>query len=452
MIQGMRWCLIGTITPPVLTYKYSATNNTVTLEWEDKNGELSIGYKIERKIGDGDFEEIDYVVNNEEYAYEDSVSYTAVGGIAYRISTKTNSGEFKASNQVSIYKTGKEDLVEFGLFDVLGDDWNYCLFSEKQSAIPQVILGVPSYNNRAFVMTQRIYATSTTNCRFKMYPFNYCADESFSSEETMPLMAIASGVYNFGGMEVQAKTATSIKGDWKSFTFAEPFSTTPVVFLTQTSDYNDMSLAVKVRNVTPTGFEVKLQSEEGVTDYISSEKMAYVAATPGEAVIGKKRVVVGTGEVGDFYATQEIVFDESYVTPTVFAGLQTANDDIASTLRYYQSAADKVKLFKKRETSVSSTKVSKDQLGYMVVDISEDQPGVSGVGSNVLKTFTVYPNPTVDIINFDFDQATYVEIFDMQGVLVVTALVGKSLDVSDLSSGSYSVNVEGYQPVVITKW
>lgn len=436
---------------PTLTYSYSSTSNKVTLEWEDKNGELSKGYKVERKVAEGDFEEIDYVLNDESYSYEDSIAFSVVGGIVYRISAKTNAGQFLESNEVSIYMSSKESLAEFGLFDVKGDDWNYCIFSEKQSTIPQIILGVPSYNNRGLAMTQRVYATTTTNCRFKLFPFNYI-DEEISDYEKFPLMAIPAGVYNFNGMEVQAKSATSIKGDWKSFTFAEPFSTTPVVFLTQTSNYNKISLAPKVRNVTTTGFEVKLQAEEAETGYISSEKMSYLAVTPGESQIGSKRVIVGTGEVGDFYSTHEVVFDESFVTPVVFGGVQTSNDDITSTLRYYQSAVNKVKLFKKREVSVTSTKVSKDQVGYMVVDISDNQPGVNSISDDLMSDFSLYPNPTVDILNFDFEEPTEVKVYSMTGQLMIVAVVKKSLDISELNSGNYTVKINGKRPQVITKW
>ncbi len=58
--------------------------------------------------------------------------------------------------------------------------------------------------------------------------------------------------------------------------------------------------------------------------------------------------------------------------------------------------------------------------------------------------FRVYPNPTVDVVNFDVaGKINSVEVYDVAGKLVKTAKDGaKSLNVSALSKGSYVVKVQ----------
>lgn len=58
--------------------------------------------------------------------------------------------------------------------------------------------------------------------------------------------------------------------------------------------------------------------------------------------------------------------------------------------------------------------------------------------------FRVYPNPTVDVVNFDVaGKINSVEVYDAAGKLVKTAKDGaKSLNVSALSEGSYVVKVQ----------
>ena len=58
--------------------------------------------------------------------------------------------------------------------------------------------------------------------------------------------------------------------------------------------------------------------------------------------------------------------------------------------------------------------------------------------------FRVYPNPTVDVVNFDLaGKITSVEVYDAAGKLVKTANDGaKSINVSALSKGNYVVKVK----------
>lgn len=95
---------------------------------------------------------------------------------------------------------------------------------------------------------------------------------------------------------------------------------------------------------------------------------------------------------------------------------------------------------------------------YGIVDLMTDDYGTSFYVDNIqvkdvtLATsevskkdiFSVYPNPTVDVINFDVTgKINAVEVYDAAGKLVKSAKEGaKSLDLSALSKGNYVVKVQ----------
>lgn len=102
--------------------------------------------------------------------------------------------------------------------------------------------------------------------------------------------------------------------------------------------------------------------------------------------------------------------------------------------------------------------INADLSAFGIVDLMTDDYGTGFYVDNIqiadstLATsevskkdiFRVYPNPTVDVINFDLaGKITSVEVYDAAGKLVKTAKDGaKSINVSALSKGNYLVKVK----------
>ncbi len=76
----------------------------------------------------------------------------------------------------------------------------------------------------------------------------------------------------------------------------------------------------------------------------------------------------------------------------------------------------------------------------------------TSVASVATLNFTVYPNPTSDILNVSgLNKEEVVKIYSLRGVLQATVRTKGNIDVSGLRSGIYTVVISGYQPMTFMK-
>lgn len=77
-----------------------------------------------------------------------------------------------------------------------------------------------------------------------------------------------------------------------------------------------------------------------------------------------------------------------------------------------------------------------------------------GIASRRYKDiFTIYPNPTADVVNFDLqNKVTSVEVYDAAGKLVKSVKDGtKSINISSLTKGSYILKVNADNKIYTKK-
>ena len=420
-----------------LEYTYNLKSNSFTLNWEDPNGGLSKAYVIDQKVGTGDFEEVITLENDNSGTSEYTIpaSSDIAGEVQFRIRARLSSGSFKPSNTVSVYLTSKEDIMEIGKLTYNNSGYNTCLFSGQFSTTPSVVMGATSFNNQLVNAVPRIYPLLPYYCEFSIQPFDYVDETNFKETEEIGIMAIAPGVYDAGGVEVQANRVSNIKGYWVDVTFEQEFSSVPVVVATQYSKKNSSSMAIAIKNVTTTGFQVKLKAESATT--ILSENISYVAATQGTGMLDKKRITVArtTSTLANVAR-----YDESYSKPVIFAALQTANDELTSVVRVFNRESFHYYYLYKKEAVASGTSISPDEFGYLIFDIADGQTSAEKLTT---AEFEMYPNPAKEVLNFNFEKNTYVEVLSMTGQRLIVGEVKDQLNISNLESGNYLIKVEG---------
>jgi hypothetical protein len=68
----------------------------------------------------------------------------------------------------------------------------------------------------------------------------------------------------------------------------------------------------------------------------------------------------------------------------------------------------------------------------------------SSIGENKIADFSMFPNPTSDVITIQVQDRSLFSVFSMSGQLVMTSMMNfgsNTIDLSDLPSGVYSVKV-----------
>ncbi|MGQ1945542.1 glycosyl hydrolase [Geofilum sp. OHC36d9] len=424
---------------PSLSLRHLTLSNTIRLSWNNTNGDLAKGFILEKKVNSGAYEEIYNVDDISVLSFVDPLDSDIRGSVSYRLKVKTVEGTNIVSNEVSYYQTSGENSIQAATFSVGTTDWVQSIFAEKYETAPIIISGIPSFNN-VMPITTRVNSVSTTSFLFQFDPWNYLNTPVFSKSENLSVLAMPEGVYNFSGLKGIAGVVSGMDKNWQEVTFEESFETVPVVLCTQVSNSTSFATTVALRNVSKTGFEVRLKSEEAVTSPTLAEKINFLAIECGQGIIGSFRVTVGRTEDGEDIAADKIIvpIDNSYIEPAVFAGLLTESNDFASTMRYYYSDESEISLFKQREMSGSLAVVEKDHVGWLIMDVGEQQP-LSDIDTRDTNNLPFYPNPVSDNIYFNFKSPTHVELYDLSGNQVDVSNVQNSLSVSFLPAGIYFI-------------
>jgi hypothetical protein len=439
---------------PELEYRYFSFTNSMRVSWTDNNGELSREYILQKKVNNENFETIYSSTDVSKTFYLDPLDRKTGGKISYRLAIKTASGEMLETEEVSYFQTAGEGEIQTGNFLVNSADINTTLYPLKYSEAPLILLGIPTFNNDV-PMTQRLSGISTTKFRFHFYPWSYLENSQFANPEMLASIALPAGIYNFSGLKAEVKSVSGITRNRTSVTFDQEFEQAPVVFCTIASSANFFPLTVAVRNISSTGFEMSLKSEEAIAANLTGETVNYFAIEPGKGAIDGKRITVGKNNDNTRISVNPVVieYDSSYTKPAVFAGLLSSEDNFASTLRYSHTEASEIEISKQREFSVGESEMQSDDFGWMIMDLAAGQPDVgTGVNKKIMqKTLSFYPNPAKETLYFNFDKTTYVEIYNLTGNPVLKSNVSSFMDISSLAAGTYIIKIENELPDKLIK-
>lgn len=430
---------------PVLDYRYFSLRNSIRLSWSNSDGELISEYILETKTNDGEFKTIYSSDNISQLFYLDPLDSADRGKITCRLKFLTSRGEQLESNEVSYYQTTGTNEIQTGIFNIDNFEINNSFFSKRYSSKPLVILGIPGFNNPV-PLTLRINNISTSSFLFYFNPWSYLSNPEINKPDQLATMALPSGIYNFGGLKAVAKSVDIVTRDWVTVSFDQDFETVPAILPTIVSSSNPYPLTVGVRKVTTTGFEICLKSEERNTAKLSPEIINYLAVETGNGSIDGKRITVGRnmGENGISTEPVEIAIDDTYSEPVIFAGLMSAEDSYASTLRFSNTGTSSFEIVKQREMSGGESVMETDDFGWMVMDLAPGQTNVeTGIKENRLQNSIVfYPNPAKNTVYFNFSKPIYVEVMDLTGQKLLDSTVSESLDISSLASGIYILKTE----------
>lgn len=429
---------------PKLTVSYGT--NTMSLQVNDGNGDYYRGFILEKKVGDGDFQ---VVLDNDDRNvknYSEPIDL-AGGAVKFRVRTKLIDNTLSSySSEVGLDIATGDKLVQFGKIAVSNVDWNSIFFADAFDDIPSIVLGPPTNNNISALLSPRVkFVNRTSRFQIQASAWSYQNLSFLAKDEFISYLAVMPGLHDFGGVTALSGRTTA-KADWTTVTFATPFETVPVVLANQLIAATTYATTVRIKDVTTTGFQIKIFKEAGVTSTPGTETVSYVALTTGKGVFPDGRSFSVGKTANNYISTtaKKITHGDTIVNPVFLAQMQTCNDEITAALRLFYLTDKDAYLFKQSEKSVSSPAPATEGAGWIVINPvrviqSVDQPSVARLKFS--------PNPVRDKIYF-FDatlEGEAVSIYNISGSLVkvITPLNGSG-DVSDLPSGYYVLKTAQY--------
>lgn len=430
---------------PSLSIAFSSKK--LTLSISDPNTEFYRGFVMEKKVDNGSFEEFYRVESGGAKQCLDTIDVNAYDKVWYRVRSIMIDGSMSGYSNETGFDVTKGGDIQYGNLSVSNVDWNSVLFKKPYSSIPSIILGSPTNSNNTVLMSARAkLISSSSNFRLQLAPWAYQNVTSLTKAETVPYFILTSGNYNFGGLKAKAGRAT-VAPTWTTVTFTAPFDTVPVVFATQLNPNTVYATTVRVRNITKTGFEARLQKETKITLTPPSESVSYFAITQGTGTIDNSKIIVGKTSNNAISTTSytTINYGDSIGNPVFLSQMQTCNDDtVTATLRCLSISAKFANVMKQRERSTGVLVAGTESAGWMVLEPANPILGLETASAEKLN---IYPNPVKDIlyISRSSNENSKAEIYNLYGMLVKRVdIVGNEIDVNDLKAGCYVLKTKKY--------
>src|SRR5690554_323818 len=444
------WSMIA----PQLSYSFSQETGQVNLIWDDLNGELTNNYVIEQSFDNNNWQEVGEV--NSSFTNNFLVDVLPIdqvpsGEVYYRIRILGFDNTSKTSNVIKYDYIKNVNNALITVEDIkVKDDWSMSLFENPVEDLV-FITGTPTFRNR-YPLTVRARNVNEKSVEMQLRTWSYLEDPTFMYPDTLGFMAISKGLHQIGEITLLADNISKVSKAWTTITFEEPFDVIPVVFASQITGNDINASAIRIKNITKTGFDISRKYEPAKVNVF--EDVSYIAATPGVATYdGKNKLEVGlTSEAigNSFTSTAKINYTNTYINPAFFGFMQTCNDEAPATLRLKSRGGNFAEVFKEREIS-SSTANAAEVIGWMVVGYDDISSAITKVKSDDKDLYVFYDSYSDKIRLSNSRLMDKIQVYSLFGTKLISASAVSQLDVSTLKSGAYIVLVNGTESLKFIK-
>ncbi|MEM7677175.1 MAG: trypsin-like peptidase domain-containing protein, partial [Myxococcota bacterium] len=154
---------------------------------------------------------------------------------------------------------------------------------------PRVVMGPLSFNGSQ-PANLRVRNVSGNGFQYQLDEWDYL-DGGHVAEST-GWLAMAAGNQTLGSLRAQAGSV-SVNHNWTTVNFSQSFTSAPVV-IAQTASYNgSQSATTRIRNVTSTSFQVRMQEEQANDGSHANETVHFIAIQTGTTNANGNTIRVG---------------------------------------------------------------------------------------------------------------------------------------------------------------
>lgn len=399
--------------PTGLTCNYDVEYNRLEVKWTSANRELTDSVQIVYKN-----------VNNTKWEVLSTIYGPENKNMSMRFNMPEDMGTGVFSVKIINYdsdnikrETGSvtfmssslkgEDGFQYNTISYKGTsafDTQYTTFSPdtidgvETLSFPHVFAG-PTKSSNGGVSMLRLDNVDQNKITFTPVIWSLNSSSTMVFSEYVDMFALKEGVHQYGDIKMLVEPTSGFvsTSKVKTFTFSEPFDegVTPVVIVQPYSSMNKVPVSIKVSNITNKGFDAIISYQEGeTTSKPIMQKVAYIAATPGQARLSDGRIItVGSNKTDliDGQDFNEVSFVDAdgkilnLVHPYMLAGMQTSNYEAHSILRrnaYITEMQDidgvstevttgvklkRMKDFSSTTTVADDKAINGDVIGWMIV-------------------------------------------------------------------------------------
>lgn len=268
---------------------------------------------------------------------------------------------------------------------------------------------------------------------------DYCGNSEIDQQVITISDATAPDIYRIytlpNGKRMIAGVMENVSQRWKTIAFPVQFDAQPVV-LTQVVSKNDgTAVATRLRNVSTSQFQLRLQEEEGADGVHGKESVAWIAFEKGSSNQGFPF------ETGSKLASNTPVsasFVQSYTTPGFIGQIQTFNENNPATVRYSALNSGGATIFCQEETSLDpEMNHGFETVGYMAFGGQGDIRNKAGEIIGEAKKVTVDHNFQTVALSHKYHNPVVV-----LGGLSTTDAAPATIRVQNLNLNSFQVQID----------
>ena len=215
---------------------------------------------------------------------------------------------------------------------------------------PAIVLGPPSFVG-VQPATTRLQNVSSGRFQFFLDEWDYL--DGPHANESIGFLAVETGATSIGSLAARAGR-TQGNHEWKTVNFGTTLPAVPVV-VTQVGTFNgNQACTTRVRNVTTSGFQVRLQEEEAGDGTHVNETIHWIAVVPGSTTVDGRPVRVGRTGNAVTEAWHTVGYGASMSGAVVVAEMQTFDGANPAALRHQGRTGSQVQVKVEEEASLDA--------------------------------------------------------------------------------------------------
>ncbi len=228
---------------------------------------------------------------------------------------------------------------------------------------PRVVMGPPSFAGNQ-PTSVRVRNVTSSSFQHNLQEWDYL--DGSHIDESMGYLALENGAQSLGSLDADAGSV-NINHNWATVNFNQSFGAAPVVIAQVASFAGNQAVTTRVRNVSSSSFQIRLQEEEGNDGTHAVERVDWIAVEAGTSTFGGAKVVAGVTGNSITHTWATINFS-SVADPVFLAEMQTFDGGDAAALRQRSLTSTSVQV-KVEEEQSGDTEINHttEVVGYIVV-------------------------------------------------------------------------------------